>query len=98
MQTRPGGILVVPNARSIDIEYIPDTNAKEFVALSVVLSEEQLEAAKLLLSAPPDPDTGTIVSVAVDDLIEPLRRWKSAMRDGRRPPSIGRAAWRARGC
>lgn len=41
----PGEIMVVPNARSIDIEYAPSEQSGEFVALSVVLAEEQLEAA-----------------------------------------------------
>ncbi len=84
----PGQILLIPNARSIDIEYVPDPEACEFVALSVVLFDEQLEAARLLLAAPPDPDAGEIAKVSVADYLEPLSRWTQAMRDGKRALSL----------
>jgi len=84
----PGEILVIPNARSIDIEYAPSDQSGEFVALSVVLTEEQLEAARLLLSAPPPQDTGSIAAVSVSSLLSPLTRWTQAMREGKRPLSL----------
>lgn len=84
----PGEILVVPNARSIDIEYNPDAEKNEFVALSVVLTEQQLEAVRLLLSAPPSPEKGRIAAVPVSTLLGPLTRWTQAMRDGQRSLSL----------
>lgn len=83
-----GDILIVPNARSIDIEYIPDREHREFVALSVVLAEEQLEAARLLLSVPPPAETGGIAAVPVENFLEPLTRWTRAMHEGNRPLSL----------
>jgi hypothetical protein len=83
----PGEIMVVPNARSIDIEYAPSEQSGEFVALSVVLAEEQLEAARLLLAAPPPQDTGSIAAISVSALLSPLNRWTAAMREGKRPLS-----------
>jgi AraC-like DNA-binding protein len=84
----PGEILIIPNARSIDIEYAPSVSSGEFVALSVVLTEEQLEAARLILSAPPPQDTGNISAISVSSLIDPLNRWTAAMREGKRPLSL----------
>ena len=84
----PGEIMVVPNARSIDIEYAPSEQSGEFVALSVVLAEEQLEAARLLLAAPPPQDTGSIAAISVSALLSPLNRWTAAMREGKRPLSL----------
>ncbi len=84
----PGEILVIPNARSIDIEYVPDGKKLEFVALSVVLTDEQLEAARLLLEAPPPPDPGKVKSVRVEKLMEPLSRWTGAMNRGERVLSL----------
>ena len=88
LQVRPGEVMVVPNARSIDIEYIPDAQACEFVALSVVLTEHQLEAARLLLSAPPPTGIGTIAAISIGELLDPLVRWTKAMRNGRRAMSL----------
>lgn len=84
----PGEILVIPNARSIDIEYAPSEQSGEFVALSVVLIDEQLQAARLLLSAPPPLDTGSIAAVSVSSLLSPLSRWTNAMREGKRSLSL----------
>lgn len=84
----PGEILVIPNTRSIDIEYAPSHESGEFVALSVLLKEEQLEAARLLLSAPPPQDNGSIAAVSVSSLLSPLTRWTEAMREGNRSLSL----------
>ncbi|WP_118185843.1 helix-turn-helix transcriptional regulator [Paraburkholderia phosphatilytica] len=88
LNVRPGQILVVPNARSIDIEYIPDREKGEFVALSVVLMNEQLEAARLLLAAPPPTEVGKIAAIPVASLLDPLTRWTRAMYDGQRALSL----------
>ncbi|SAV16692.1 helix-turn-helix transcriptional regulator [Klebsiella pneumoniae] len=87
-QVHPGELLIIPNARSIDIEYTPSRHSGEFVALSVVLSEEQLEAARLLLAAPPPKGTGSIAAIPVSSLLSPLSRWTSAMREGKRSLSL----------
>ena len=83
----PGEILIIPNARRVDIEYSPKKE-EEFVALSVVLTDEQLEAARLLLDAPPPTDTGDITSMPVSELISPLSRWTRAMREGKKSLSM----------
>ncbi|NIE63088.1 AraC family transcriptional regulator [Burkholderia sp. Ax-1719] len=84
----PGSILVVPNARSIDIEYIPDEAKGEVVALSVVLMDEQLEAARLLLAAPPSTEIGSVASIPVASLLEQLKRWTQTMQHGQRALSL----------
>lgn len=53
-EVHAGGGLVVPNARSFDIAYIPDATANEFNAMSVGLTDQQLEATRLLLAEPPE--------------------------------------------
>ncbi|WP_338524581.1 helix-turn-helix transcriptional regulator [Pseudomonas batumici] len=87
-EVHPGNILVVPNARCFDIEYIPDPDKNEFIALSVVLLDEQLEAARLLLAQPPENELGHISSVEVATLLDPLERWTRAMADGHRALSL----------
>ncbi len=84
----PGDILLVPTARNIDVRYIPDPDQGEFVALSVGLLDEQLEAARLLLAAPPPPGTDEIAAVPFDTVLSPLMRWAEAMRHGRRTLSL----------
>lgn len=84
----PGEMLVVPNARSLDIEYAPCKASGEFVALSLSLAAEQLEAARLLLAAPAPQDYGHTIAVSIADLHTPLSRWVKAMTDGRRPLSL----------
>ncbi|PRD14455.1 helix-turn-helix transcriptional regulator [Pantoea coffeiphila] len=84
----PGEMLVVPNARSLDIEYAPCKDSGEFVALSLSLAEEQLEAARLLLADPAQQDIGDVVAVSVGDLLAPLKRWVKAMTGGIRPLSL----------
>jgi len=85
---KPGEMLVVPNARSLDIEYATEETSGEFVALSVILFEEQLEAARLLLAAPPVAEVGAIAAVSVSEVLEPLIRWNQAMREGKRPFAV----------
>jgi AraC-like DNA-binding protein len=84
----PGEMLIIPNSRSIDVRYAPSEKSGEFVALSVVLTEEQLEAARLLLSAPPPPETGSIASVSLEGLLAPLTRWTQAMQEGKKTLSL----------
>ncbi|WP_042629206.1 helix-turn-helix transcriptional regulator [Burkholderia plantarii] len=87
-EVRPGEILLVPTARNIDVRYIPDPDQGEFVALSVGLLDEQLEAARLLLAAPPPPGTDEIAAVPFETVLSPLMRWAEAMRHGRRTLSL----------
>lgn len=87
-EVHPGGVLVVPNARSFDIEYIPDAVANEFIAMSVVLTDEQLEATRLLIAEPPESERGAISSIALSMLDEPLDRWTRAMKKGERTLSL----------
>ncbi|WP_312686636.1 helix-turn-helix transcriptional regulator [Kosakonia sp.] len=80
----PGEMLVLPNARSIAIECEPDGDSGEFVALSVLFAEEQLEAARLLLGVLPPADPGKMVSEPIGQFIAPLSRWSDALRAGHR--------------
>lgn len=88
VSVQPGQMLVVPNARSLDIEYAPCPVNGEFLAISVTLFEEQLEAARLLLAAPPSQEVGQIAAVEMAGLIAPLTRWNQAMLAGQRPLSL----------
>lgn len=87
-EVHPGSILVVPNARSFDIEYIPAVREGEFIALSVVLTENQLQAARLLLAEPPESELGAVSLIEIERIIEPLRRWTRAMDNGERALSL----------
>ncbi|ROR15160.1 helix-turn-helix transcriptional regulator [Erwinia sp. JUb26] len=84
----PGEMLVVPNARSLDIEYAPCKVSGEFVALSLSLAEEQLEAARLLLAVPTAKEIGQVAAVSLSELLSPLNRWIQAMTAGIRPLSL----------
>lgn len=81
---QPGEMLVVPNARSLDIEYVAARASGEFIALSVILFDEQLEAARLLLATPPVQDIGVVAAVSVTEVLDPLVRWNQAMSEGKR--------------
>ncbi len=87
-EVRPGSLLVVPNARCFDIEYIPDSTHNEFIALSVVLTDAQLESARLLLNEAPESELGQISAVGLGAFSPTLERWTQAMKHGQRALSL----------
>lgn len=84
----PGEMLVFPNARSIDIECTPDPDSGEFLALTVLMAEEQLEAARLLLRVLPPATPGNVAAEPLAQFIAPMTRWVAALQAGNRALSI----------
>lgn len=80
----PGQILVVPNARSIDAEHVPDESFGEFVALSVELNDKLLGAARLVLPEGAHEEIGRVGAVSMGDIMPALTRWAEAMHIGHR--------------
>lgn len=84
----PGEMLILPNARSIDIACTPDSQSGEFIALTLFLTEDQLQAARLLLRALPPAETGKIAAEPLATFSAPLSRWAAFMRAGNRTLAI----------
>lgn len=84
----PGQLLVVPSARCVDVEHVPDPLWGEFVALSVQLDERLVGAARLLLPASAAEALGRVSAVTMDEVMPALSRWAQAMQSGQRALSL----------
>lgn len=80
----PGQVLVVPNARCVDVEHVPDPELGEFVALSVELNEQLIQAARLVLPDQVHGAVGRVGAVSMAEIMPALSRWAAAMHDGHR--------------
>lgn len=80
----PGQMLVVPSARCVDVEHVPDAELGEFVALSVELNDRLVGAARLLLPDAAGEALGRVSAVSMEEVMPALGRWAQAMQAGRR--------------
>jgi len=77
----PGEMILVPNARKIDMQNIPDERTGNYVAIGIALCAEAVTAARglLPLQLHGKGEAGAIGRVAVDDLAPELLDWCEAM-------------------
>lgn len=79
LRVPPGHLLLVPGARSLDMENIPDASSADYAAIAISLDAPVLEAARQLLPQRSFGEAGPIASVALDDLAPALLRWLEAL-------------------
>ncbi len=77
-----GDLMLVPGARVLDVENIPDPQAGEYVAVAVAVCAEVLDAARRLWNRPLPAQPGPITVLRSDAYVEPLRRWIEALSAG----------------
>ena len=77
-----GDLMLVPGARVLDVENIPDPQAGEYMAVAVAVCAEVLDAARRLWNRPLPAQPGPITVLRCDAYVEPLRRWIEALSAG----------------
>ncbi|NSL54704.1 helix-turn-helix domain-containing protein [Uliginosibacterium aquaticum] len=77
-----GELFLVPGARSVDVENIPDPHSGEYLAMCIVLCENVLEAARQLLPAMPQVEPGPVAAVSLLPMLGALEDWCEALRHG----------------
>jgi len=80
----PGEILLIPSARKIDMQNIPDERSGNYVAIGIALCAEAVTAARGLvpLQQHGKGEPGPIGRVTLDDLAQELLDWCEAMAAG----------------
>ncbi|MEC5384312.1 helix-turn-helix transcriptional regulator [Uliginosibacterium sp. H3] len=80
----PGEIILVPNARKIDMQNVPDERTGNYVAVAIALCAEAVTAARGLV--PPQlhgkGEPGAIGRVTLADMAQELLDWCEAMARG----------------
>lgn len=82
LRIEPGQVLLVPGARSLDVENIPDDASGDYSALAISIEPATLAAARQLLPNRSYGEPGHITSVALDDLALELLHWAEALLGG----------------
>ncbi|HSD38068.1 MAG TPA: helix-turn-helix domain-containing protein [Rhodocyclaceae bacterium] len=77
----PGEMILIPNARKIDMQNIPDERTGNYVAIGIALSAEAVTAARglLPLQLHGKGEEGEIGRVRIDDLAQELLDWCDAV-------------------
>jgi AraC-like DNA-binding protein len=78
----PGEIFLVPNARTLDIENIPDEKTGAYLAVGISLTEEVLRAARELLPISLRVERGSIAKLPLADHARGLLAWCDAIVSG----------------
>lgn len=78
----PGRLLLIPGARRLDIENIPDPAGGEYAAIALSLEASTLEAARQLLPAHGITEPGPLRSVELEGLAEALLHWLDMLARG----------------
>lgn len=78
----PGRLLLIPGARRLDMENIPDEACGEYSAIALSLEPQTLEAARQLLTGQAFVEPGPIVSVELDGLAAALLNWLDMLEQG----------------
>lgn len=78
----PGDIFLVPNARTLDIENIPDVHTGSYLAIGIALNEEVLRAARELLPVARRAERGSIARLLLVDHVRGLSAWCDAVVGG----------------
>ena len=82
----PGELLLVPGARQVDMENLPDAAAGEYVAVGLMVPEPVREAARRLWRTPPPVQPGASAVLALGthaELAEGWMQWALAVEQGR---------------
>jgi AraC-like DNA-binding protein len=82
MEFVPGDIFLVPNARTLDIENIPDLGSGSYLAVGILLTEEVLRAARELLPVARRAERGGIAKLPLADHARGLLAWCDAVAGG----------------
>ncbi|WP_216821737.1 helix-turn-helix transcriptional regulator [Uliginosibacterium sp. TH139] len=82
LSVEPGELFLVPGARSVDVENIPDPHSGEYLTIFIVLCENVLEAARQLLPTFPQGEPGPLAAVPLAGLLGPLEDWCEALQRG----------------
>jgi AraC-like DNA-binding protein len=82
LRVPPGQLLLVPGARSLDMENIPDESSGDYAAIAISLEAPVLDAARQLLPQRSFSEPGPIASVALDALAPALMNWLEALQLG----------------
>lgn len=78
----PGQLMLVPGARVLDVENIPDPVVGEYVAIAVAVCPEVLDAARRLWSSPWPAQPGPMVVLPLQGMCDLILRWVQAMSRG----------------
>ncbi|EGI77123.1 helix-turn-helix transcriptional regulator [Hylemonella gracilis] len=82
MQVQPGHMLLVPGARNLDMENIPDAQGGDYTAIAIGIETPTLEAARQLLQGQASSEPGHLASVALDDVAMALLHWADTVQQG----------------
>lgn len=77
-----GDIFLVPSARSLDIENIPDPDSGWYLAVGIAVDETLLAAARQLLRSDIAPEPGAIANVPIANVTAGLAAWLDATQCG----------------
>lgn len=85
LRIAPGNLLLIPGARRLDMENIPDEASGAYTAVAISLEPPTLEAARQLLPAQGFGEPGPIGCVPLEGLAEALLAWLDALQAGEIP-------------
>lgn len=83
VEARPGSMLLVPGARQVDMENLPDPAAGEYLAIGLIVPEPVREAARRLWRAPPPTVAGDTAVLPLAALADGWLQWALAVEQGR---------------
>lgn len=86
LHVHAGELLLVPGARQLDMENLPDPGVGEYIAIGLLVPEPVREAARRLWRAPLPAQPGDAAVLALSahaDLAEGWRQWVVAVEQGR---------------
>lgn len=75
LRVEPGQLLLVPGARSLDMENIPDASSGDYTAIAIGIEAPVLAAARQLLQGQAFREPGPLAAVALDDVALSLLQW-----------------------
>lgn len=82
LRVEPGQMLLVPGARSLDVENIPDSGTGDYSAITIAIEPATLEAARQLLHDRAFAEPGPVATLALDDVALALLHWVDALLAG----------------
>ncbi|MFO6418951.1 helix-turn-helix transcriptional regulator [Hylemonella sp. W303a] len=82
LRIEPGQMLLVPGARSLDVENIPDDVVGDYTAIAIGIEPATLEAARQLLPDRAFGQPGPVARIALDDVALALLNWVDALLAG----------------
>jgi AraC-like DNA-binding protein len=82
LRVEPGQMLLVPGARSLDVENIPDSGTGDYSAITIAIEPATLAAARQLLHGQTFAPAGPLARLALDDVALALLHWVDVLLAG----------------